>query len=172
MLMEYFIIRAALNLMREGIDANGLTALQAEWGGSHDTLLGLFTWVHSIPQYSLHKLYLEGGLTVHVRRNIVLNTNTSEYLIFHKVRNLRQDWNETKLIGQYGLERFMYTQFLERNLSVSSSDVDNDYPAFEFMLGVNAALSLYLITDKFFNSTQFYRDNRFKLFKSEDCPKL
>jgi len=41
--------------MRNGIDANGLTSLQLEWGGTHDALLGMFLWLYVIPTYSLNR---------------------------------------------------------------------------------------------------------------------
>jgi hypothetical protein len=41
--------------MRNGIDSNALTVAHANWGGTHDALLGMLLWVYQIPTYSMYK---------------------------------------------------------------------------------------------------------------------
>ena len=41
--------------MSNAIDANGLTELQAEWGGTHDALLGMLFWIYYVPTFSLNR---------------------------------------------------------------------------------------------------------------------
>lgn len=48
-------IRAAMQRLGNGIDANALTGLQGAWGGTHDALLGLLLWMYRIPTFSLNR---------------------------------------------------------------------------------------------------------------------
>ena len=160
-----------MEAMREGIDSNGLTALQAEWGGTHDALLGLFAWLHSIPQYSLQKYFREGGIRVHIQEGRAVKVKEKDWgnvTVFHKIRNLRSDRKDVKLVGFYGMERL-----LEMNYNYTFQDRSlSQYNVFEFALGKRAAEDLELISGKLFNSSIFFSSSRksFRVFTSHDCP--
>ena len=160
-----------MEAMRDGINANGLTALQAEWGGTYDALLGLFAWVHSIPQYSLQKFFREGGVRVLVQdgRAVKIKDKDWENLtVFHKIRNLRSERKDAKLVGFYGMERLL-------QLSYNHTTHDRKllrYNESEFGLGMKAAEGLELVSSKIFSRSVFYNSSRkgFRIFSSRDCP--
>ncbi len=51
---------AAMKLLRAAIDANSVTIAQNKWGGTHDMLVGLLLWMHSIPTFSIARTYFGG----------------------------------------------------------------------------------------------------------------
>jgi hypothetical protein len=55
--MPALMNREAMALMRSGVDANGMTAMQAVWGGTHDMLLATWLWMYRIPLYSVKDVY-------------------------------------------------------------------------------------------------------------------
>ena len=160
-----------METMSDGIEANGLTALQAEWGGTHDALLGLFTWMHSIPQYSLQKYYSEGGIRVHVKNGRAVRVKEKDWgnlTVFHKIRNLRSDRKDTKLVGCYGIERL-----LQLNYNYTTQDLNlSRYPEFEFELGKRTAEGLVLLSRKLFKGSVFFNSSKqsFQVFTSRQCP--
>lgn len=157
-----------MDLLHRGVDASGLTKLQEHWGGTHDTLLGLFTWMHSIPQYSLHRYYSEGGFTYHLRKSRIVSGDISAFIAIHKARNLRLEGNATKLLGQYGLERHMLAHF---EASAAKAGGTN-FSSFEFSLGQLAAQDLFLVTSQLLNTTAYFdvrQAPEFRIFSSDDC---
>ena len=103
-----------MEAMRDGINANELTALQAEWGGAYDALLGLFVWVHSIPQHSLQKFFREGGVRVLVQEGRAVKIKDKDWeslTAFHKIPDLRSERKDAKLIGFYGMERLLQLSY-------------------------------------------------------------
>lgn len=55
--MPALINKEAMALMRSAVDANGMTELQAIWGGTHDMLLATWLYMYKIPLYSMRNVY-------------------------------------------------------------------------------------------------------------------
>ena len=55
--MPAIINREAMALMGSAVDANGMTELQAIWGGTHDMLLATWLYMYKIPLFSMRDVY-------------------------------------------------------------------------------------------------------------------
>ena len=160
--------------LRQGIDANGMTGLQAEWGGTHDALLGLFIWIHSIPQYSMHQHYKEDGIEVYTQNGKiikVLDKGWENQTVIHKIRDLKvgAGAKNVKLIGFHDLELLMHVNY---NQTTPHSELPQ-YHNYEFNLGVEAAKALTLFTQSYLDEISFNnsKGRPFKVFGERDCPK-
>eukprot|EP01032_Pedospumella_encystans_P017483 gene17483-19920_t len=116
------INRAAMQRMHNGIEANGLTSLQLEWGGTHDALLGMFLWIYDIPTYSLNSSYVGGaflmdrGKIMRGRGQFRNDYLPNQHFMFHRVSNFkvyRHDAVEKKyhykftFAGQYDIVQML-----------------------------------------------------------------
>jgi hypothetical protein len=84
-----YYLRAAMDVMRASItDRSMLTELHKQWGGSHDSLLGLLLWIHSIPLYSIYRYNLL-HYTLHTTHYTLYTIHYTLYTIHYTLHNAR-----------------------------------------------------------------------------------
>ena len=99
--MPAILNRKALDMLFPAVEANGMTELQAIWGGTHDAILGLLLWMYRIDTYTLSHMYYEkDALTT---ENMV-RINRNNTLFVHRVKNIML--NRKKRPSQYDLQAY------------------------------------------------------------------
>ena len=95
--------RPAMEKMRLALTRRAMRQLQSYWGGSHDAVLGMFVYLHSLPVWSLAHNYIGHALYDAPPEDIRHAIDTAKDFIIHKVRNqklgLESDESKKKMVG-------------------------------------------------------------------------
>jgi len=78
---------AAMDTLQAAVDANAVTEAQERWGGTHDMLVGLILWMHSIPIFSMASSYF-GGRAFFEQRHMYA-FEPAKHIFVHSTKNMQ-----------------------------------------------------------------------------------